>query len=378
MVSEARESAGDLAEGVADGEGCNVLTHQVDEVGELLARHEGTRRRGAGLAGVAHHSCDLLDLDLSVARVLQRAQLPAQLFADRHIELTISEYYELWRAIDEEAVSVGRGDMAVAVGNAISVDLFSPPIFAALCSGDLTSAAHRLAAHKPLIGPLRVDVESDDVGRLRIAYRWPLGDQPPALLAGSELIFWVALARIGTRAKVAPVAVTAPEWVERTPALSEFLGVRPTVAEDYSVTFASIDATRPFLTENEGMWRVFAPELRRRLFDLEATATTADRVRAALREALPAGDPSIAAVTNSLAISARTLQRQLRSEGTSFQTVLAETRENLARHYLNQGDLRATEIAYLLGYTDTNSFYRAFKAWTGTTPESMRLQQAIA
>jgi AraC-like DNA-binding protein len=102
------------------------------------------------------------------------------------------------------------------------------------------------------------------------------------------------------------------------------------------------------------------------------TATASDRVRAALNETLPAGDPSIGAVTAQLATSARTLQRQLSQEGTSFQAVLANTRENLARHYRTNAGLRTSEIAFLLGFADTNSFYRAFKGWTGTTPESVR------
>ena len=59
--------------------------------------------------------------------------------------------------------------------------------------------------------------------------------------------------------------------------------------------------------------------------DLQASATVSDRVRAALNETLPAGDPSIGAVTAQLATSARTLQRQLSQEGTSFQAVLANT-----------------------------------------------------
>lgn len=50
-----------------------------------------------------------------------------------------------------------------------------------------------------------------------------------------------------------------------------------------SITFAVADATYPFLTEDESMWNFFAPELRRRLAELEASATTADGVRAADR-----------------------------------------------------------------------------------------------
>jgi len=125
------------------------------------------------------------------------------------------------------------------------------------------------------------------------------------------------------------------------------------------------------------MWRFYAPELRRRLTDLQAEATVAERVRAALHETLPAGDSTITAVTKRLAVSPRTLQRQLREEGTTYQAVLAGTREDLARHYLRRGNLRTGEIAYLLGYDDTNSFYRAFRTWTGTTPETLRTMTAV-
>ena len=90
-----------------------------------------------------------------------------------------------------------------------------------------------------------------------------------------------------------------------------------------------LDAARPFLTEDESMWRFFAPELRRRLAELEASAATADRVRAALHESLPAGDSSINGVAGQLIMSPRTLQRQLQAEGTSYQAVLTATREHL-------------------------------------------------
>ena len=78
------------------------------------------------------------------------------------------------------------------------------------------------------------------------------------------------------------------------------------------------------------------------------------------------------AVIRQLATSPRTLQRQLQLEGTSFQSVLADTREDLARHYLAHSAMTTAEIAYLLAYEDTNSFYRAFRTWTGSTPDTVR------
>jgi AraC-like DNA-binding protein len=312
------------------------------------------------------------DLRISWTRVLRRALLPVNLLSSGPAMLTPDEYFRFWSALQDEA---GERDLALEVGRAITVEAFSPPIMAALCSPTLTVAAQRIATYKPLVGPFRLDV-TDTPDGLRIACRWPPDQQPPTLLAKSELVFWVALARIATRHHVRPTQVTVPARRRDYAALEDYLGARVRAGDAHSVTFSAADAARPFLTENEPMWRFFAPELRRRLSDLQAEATAADRVRAALHETLPAGAPSIAAVTRRLAVSSRSLQRQLRDEGTTFQAVLARTREDLARHYLRQGNLRTGEIAYLLGYNDTNSFYRAFRTWTGTTPETLRASVA--
>ncbi|NNG40162.1 helix-turn-helix domain-containing protein [Flexivirga sp. ID2601S] len=320
----------------------------------------------------------LRDLGIRPAQVLRRAGLPGDTFARQPAELSVADYYRFWAAIEAEGGSGGSGDgvgggaddLAVAIGEAISVEHFSPPIFAAMCSPDLRSAAGRLARYKPLIGPVRLEVDAGS--ELTIGYRWPAGQTPPALLASAELVFWVALARIATREQVRAARVTMPEPPANPAALERYLGCRVRAGSTYSVAFAAADAVRPFLTENDAMWRIFRPDLRRRLADLQANATTAERVRAALVETLPAGDASIDAVTGQLAVSSRTLQRALHQEGTSFKAVLASTRENLARHYLTRDDLRTAEIAFLLGYNDTTSFYRAFKTWTGVTPDTAR------
>lgn len=120
------------------------------------------------------------------------------------------------------------------------------------------------------------------------------------------------------------------------------------------------------------MWEFFEPELRRRLSGLEADASTGERVHAALLEMLPAGEASVEAVAKRLMVSSRTLQRRLRDAGTSYQAMLNETREALARHYLASSSLSAAEISFLLGYDDPSSFYRAFHGWTGKTPDGVR------
>jgi AraC-like DNA-binding protein len=182
------------------------------------------------------------------------------------------------------------------------------------------------------------------------------------MLALTELVFWVALARLATRRVVRPLSVTAPHLPRDPAPYREYLGTEIVRARSCAVAFSSADARRPFVTANERMWEFFEPELRRRLSELRDGAP----------ELLPAGDAGTTAVARELAVSTRTLQRRLREEGTTFQAELARTREALARHYLTSSSVTSGEISFLLGYEDPNSFYRAFRGWTGDTPARVR------
>ena len=90
-----------------------------------------------------------------------------------------------------------------------------------------------------------------------------------------------------------------------------------------------------------------------------------------LKPLLAGQRPSILEVARELNLSARTLQRRLTEAGLTFQQVLVEAGRELARHYLLQSSLELNEAAYLLGYENANSFFRAFRHWEGTSPGPM-------
>jgi AraC-like DNA-binding protein len=92
------------------------------------------------------------------------------------------------------------------------------------------------------------------------------------------------------------------------------------------------------------------------------------RSRAALIERLPLGEPSAERLAEALHLSLRSLQRRLAEEGTSYEKLLTATRRELALSYLAGRRHNISEIAYLLGFSDTSSFTRAFKRWTGQPP----------
>lgn len=311
----------------------------------------------------------LTDLGVAPANVLRRAGFADDLLARPSVRLAPADYYRLWACIETE---IGDSLLPIRLCEAVRGESFSPPLFAALCSPNLVVAIQRIAKFKRLVAPIRLTVvERGD--KLVVEFNWldaPL--VPPTTLVAMELLFSVTLARIGTRQDVSPVEVMTTALPSPRTAYENFLHCRLTLGNAHRVTFSAADATRPFLTSNDGLWSVFEPELHRRLADLQGPVTTARRIRAALLEGLPSGLCSMEAIATKLSLSTRTLQRRVAAEGTSFQNILNETRLALAHHYLEQSRLPSAEIAFLLGFDEPNSFYRAFKSWTGRTPDSVR------
>ena len=310
----------------------------------------------------------LTDLGLKPTAVLRRAGLRPDLLSGGPVWLSQDEFFGLWRALEAE---LSYPNLALALMDALSPEVFAPPIFAAMMSADLNQAATRIAEYKRLVGPLRLDVEITEA-ETSISFRWPVGAKPPASMVLCEAAFWVGLVRFGTRRRVEPRRVASTVLPGDAEAYRQAFGVAVTSADVTTVTFAAADATRPFVTANEAIWDAFEPQLRRRLSDLDVSASAEERVGAALLELLPVGRATVADVASELAVSPRTLHRQLKAEGVSFQAVLNATRERLARHYLSDPGLSAAEIAFLIGYSEASSFYRAFQSWTGQTPEQTR------
>ena len=71
-------------------------------------------------------------------------------------------------------------------------------------------------------------------------------------------------------------------------------------------------------------------------------------------------------------MTARTLQRRLAEEDTSFARLGDEVRRAFAEKYLAEDRLPIAEVAYLTGFGDPSNFHRAFRRWTGLTPREFR------
>ena len=121
-----------------------------------------------------------------------------------------------------------------------------------------------------------------------------------------------------------------------------------------------------------GLHQVVCGHADLKLEELSRARQFTSRVRSALAAELSGGTPSITRIASHLHMSPRTLERKLEREGAKFSTLLEEMRRELATRYVQNQRLELTEIAYLLGFSQTACFYRAFKRWTGETPLGYR------
>jgi AraC-like DNA-binding protein len=111
-----------------------------------------------------------------------------------------------------------------------------------------------------------------------------------------------------------------------------------------------------------------------RLDQAPSASRIADRVRAVLQEELRGGEPTAARLAERLKMSARSLNRLLAGEGTSYRELLEGLRRDLACRHLATNELSIGEVSFLLGFAELSSFHRAFKRWTGRTPAEFRQQ----
>lgn len=91
-----------------------------------------------------------------------------------------------------------------------------------------------------------------------------------------------------------------------------------------------------------------------------------------IRLALSEGEPSLELIAEQLELTTAGLQRRLREAGLSFSQLVENTRRELAVHYLRQPQRPISELAPLLGYSETSAFSRAFRRWFGVSPRQWR------
>ena len=133
---------------------------------------------------------------------------------------------------------------------------------------------------------------------------------------------------------------------------------------------------RPLVSADPEASRQALDDVERELAVLgEAPAHFIDRVRSALKLS-EAGLPTLEQVAASLFLSDRSLKRKLQAAGSNFQKLLNERLQQEAERLMLNPDIDLQQISTRLGYQDPETFTRAFRRWTGSTPSAFRQQMS--
>lgn len=297
---------------------------------------------------------------ISVDELLKRARLPLDMFVRDNPCVTAEEYYRFMKAIED---IVPDKKMPILLATADNIETITPPIFGAYCSANARECVKRIAQYKALAGAIIFGIGEDEQGTT-VEIKGEENIEIPEIIIGVEMVLLTNLIRKATKENVIPVKITVQNPFVN-PEYEQFLGRKAEEGATNSITFSNEDAEIPFITRNESMWNFFEPELKKRLSEMDTDDSFSAKVRSVLVEILPAGKSGIEDVAMALGTSRRSLQRKLKEENTTFQKQLNNVRELLAKNYIQNTQLSSEDIAYLLGYQDLNSFFRAFSLWTG-------------
>jgi AraC-like DNA-binding protein len=143
-------------------------------------------------------------------------------------------------------------------------------------------------------------------------------------------------------------------------------------AEECAFRFDAVELSRPFRSADPRLADFLERYAEDALTALPAVGMLSGRARQVIAMGLSDGETSLKSVAKKLAMSERSLQRQLSAENTSLKDITDELRRELALRYLKRPDLSLAEVAYMLGFSETAPFFRAFKKWTGKTPGDFR------
>lgn len=309
-------------------------------------------------------------MGLPAAAVLRQARLPANLHVAPETWLTTAQYFALWRAVESLSQDPAVGlQMVAQTENAAH----PPATMAAFFARDFRDGLKRLARFKHLCTPETLEITNSG-GECRVSTRWLHAIEPePDAVVDVTLAAILELGRRGTGRPLRPLRVELTRSTLRGDThRSYFDAPIRTGCGQNALIFAISDLDRPFPGHNPELLALLEPGLAASLAEIAAQSSLLDQVRILIRRRMASGKPDIADIATDLGLSERTLQRRITEEGASYRSLLDEIRRDIGRQLLANTGNGIDEVAFLLGFQDTSSFYRAFRSWEGVTPAQWR------
>lgn len=309
--------------------------------------------------------------------LLTRFQLPSDPRAWATTPLPMRVFREL-----SDALADRLRDPSLGLHAAISLERGSYGLVEFICRTERTLGAGfaQLIRYQRLIGN-RIEYSVRLEGSEALIEHHVLGEPVASGRQGNEFTI-AALLRLGQRLSGQSYAPSRVWFAHPKPtdvsALRAFFGI-DRISFGERTNGMALDARvleLPILTADDSLNAILEQQAERELALKPHVDDFVGRVREHLRGSMKQGAINATRIAAALKMSPRTLQRRLDEEGTTFQALLDDVRQTLARAYLDESEeLKLGHVAFLLGYTDARSFVRAFKRWTGQSPEAYRARR---
>jgi AraC-like DNA-binding protein len=306
------------------------------------------------------------------ALILGPGALDAPPRPDEHVDL--AQYLDVWRRTVELIPDPAFPLRAASIFKLEDYEVFG---FLAMSCQTLGQAYERTAAYRALynVGARWELLIEPDAERM-VWYPWPGDVRDVGYRAAMDFTVADMSNAIASLSPRRPMP-TAVHLVHKAPAQTTgfraHFGVEPKFGSPlYELVYAPGLHTLPISTFNSHLRDYFDEECKRLVSQMASGASIVEQVRKHLISVMDGGDSSIEAAAKQLGVSSRSLQRRLSDEGTRYNDVLADIRAEFAKRYLARGSISASEVAYLIGFTEPPAFFKAFKRWTGMTPREFQ------
>ncbi|WP_379139651.1 helix-turn-helix domain-containing protein [Paenibacillus sp. sgz500992] len=314
----------------------------------------------------------LRELGIAAHDVVRQARLPLTII-NGPAGVTVAQYFAVWQAYSDLVGDISQG--IIKLSTAFDTAQYPPSVMATYHARDYRDALNRMARYKQLCPPESLQI-TEEGESCRIELDWQRTEQSgPAMLVGITFATLLELGRRGSEQPLTAKLVEFSQPMGDVKSLETYFGcpIR-TGTECNRLTLRRRDLDCPFVSYNEELLEILTPALDRTLDERQYGRSMTETVKWIMKRSLTGGRPDIQAVARELGMSDRTLQRRLTDEGTSFKQLLMQARHEQALEYLADPTLEIKEVAFLIGYEDQNSFYRAFRSWQGDTPSHWRAE----
>jgi len=309
---------------------------------------------------------------LDVPGLFRDARLDFAALGDPDARFAIDQINLLW-----ELAVARSGNPAIGLTGAVQAKPrhFGIIAYALMSAPDLLGILHRVVRYVGIVSDAAIVTVRKHGDAHRLVLTVTSGSRPaPHQRFAFDLLRFLSFCRWVTDTELKPVAVELSHpGGQSAPAFAAAFGCMPRFgAAENALVFSAADATRPLPTADDRLSVVHDRIATEHLHGLSGPLLKTRAARAIIAGRLPDGAPTRGAIARALGTSERTLHRRLAEEGTSFQRLVDETRRELAENYLVRRDLSLAAVAYMLGFKDQGSFFRAAQRWLSMTPTQYR------